>query len=158
MLRIGKTSRIGCVGSRGGKLSEQRRSWDHDPLGSLTNEIASPFTLNVPAPRCLLRPHACRPLSSFSFAGDDVAITPFCRTLRQLAEEHTKPALDGTVRLIMQQGVEAIRHGKTTTGNKVGAAALKPFERTCDARNRIKQWQTPAEVFATEQKRKRRQR
>ena len=58
----------------------------------------------------------------------------------------------------MQQGVEAIRHGKTTTGNKVGAAALKPFERTCDARNRIKQWQTPAEVFATEQKRKRRQR
>ena len=62
------------------------------------------------------------------------------------------------MRLIMQQGVEAIRHGKTTTGNKVGAAALKPFERTCDARNRIKQWQTPAEVFATEQKRKRRQR
>ena len=74
-------------------------------------------------------------------------------SLRELAEQHTKPAVDGTVKLIMERQSEEIR----THGVAHLTRAPAKFERTRDAANRVKQWKTPEDAFAAEQKRLRRQ-
>ena len=70
-------------------------------------------------------------------------------SLRELAEQHTKPAVDGTVKLIMERQSEEIR----THGVAHLTRAPAKFERTRDAANRVKQWKTPEDAFAAEQKR-----